>query len=288
MTSSPRFTPGWLALRERADAEARAPGLLAPLRARLAAAPRPGGRLVVRDLGCGTGSMGRWLAPRLPGPQHWILHDRDPDLLPLAVAALTEDTGRVTAEPERGDVTRLPAESLAGTSLVTASALLDLLTAEEAEAVAGACVRAGVPALLCLSVTGRVALDPPDPLDADLGAAFNDHQRRVTGGRRLLGPDAPAVAAAAFARAGWSVHRAPSPWRLGPDQAGLIASWLRGWVAAAREQRPALGPHTATYAERRLAACASGRLSVVVGHEDLLALPPEPGSPARAREGSRA
>jgi hypothetical protein len=29
------------------------------------------GRWVIHDLGCGTGAMGRWLAPVLPGPQHW-------------------------------------------------------------------------------------------------------------------------------------------------------------------------------------------------------------------------
>ena len=41
---------------------------------------------MVHDLGCGTGAMGRWLAPLLPGPQHWVLHDRDADLLALAAA----------------------------------------------------------------------------------------------------------------------------------------------------------------------------------------------------------
>ena len=44
------------------------------------------GRLVIHDLGGGSGAMGRWLAPRLPGPQHWVVHDRDADLLELAVA----------------------------------------------------------------------------------------------------------------------------------------------------------------------------------------------------------
>ena len=28
--------------------------------------------------------MTRWLAPLLPGPQHWVLHDRDEDLLHVA------------------------------------------------------------------------------------------------------------------------------------------------------------------------------------------------------------
>ena len=64
---------GWLALREPADAAARATDLVDQMRQRL----RPSGRYVIHDLGCGTGAMGRWLAPLLPGPQHWVVHDRD-------------------------------------------------------------------------------------------------------------------------------------------------------------------------------------------------------------------
>ena len=59
---------GWLALREPADAAARRRDLVEQLR-RAPAGDRP---LVIHDLGCGTGSMGRWLAPLLPGPQHWV------------------------------------------------------------------------------------------------------------------------------------------------------------------------------------------------------------------------
>ncbi|WP_028921325.1 class I SAM-dependent methyltransferase [Pseudonocardia acaciae] len=254
------FDPAWLALREPADADARASELLDTLRAHL-----PPGPLVIRDLGCGTGSLRRWLADRLPGPQHWILHDRDPDLLALAAS----DAG--TVETRLGDLTELRAADLAGTSLVAASALLDLLTADEVDALADACVRAGCPALLTLSVAGRVELTPGDPLDAEVAAAFDAHQRRCDRGRRLLGPDAVAVAAEAFERLGAAVHRGNSPWRLGADRAELAARWLDGWVGAAREQRPDLA--TDEYLRRRLDACAAGELRVVVGHEDLLALP---------------
>ena len=40
------------------------------------------------------GSMGRWLAPLLAGPQHWVLHDRDPDLLDVAAAEPAPGCGR--------------------------------------------------------------------------------------------------------------------------------------------------------------------------------------------------
>jgi hypothetical protein len=276
------YTPEWLELREGADAAARAAGLIDLL---VPALPRP--PLVIRDLGCGTGSMGRWLAGRLPGPQRWILHDRDPRLLVLAAVGLPGTSGDgdwVTVALERGDVTGLGAAELAGTSLVTASALLDLLTAQEVADLAAACAAAGCPALLALSVTGHVRLTPADPLDAELAAAFDDHQRRTSAGRRLLGPDAVGVATAAFERCGAHVYRRPSPWRLGPDQAALLARWLQGWVAAAVEQRPDLAAEADAYLCRRLAACSAGELRVLVGHDDLLALPADSPRSGRARD----
>jgi hypothetical protein len=127
-------TPEWLALREPADDAARATELADRLCTWLQG--RPCGSLVVRDLGCGTGSMGRWLAGRLPYPQHWLLHDRDPVLVDRAMAGLPAG---VTAEPRLGDLTALDAAQLAGTAVVTASALLDLLTAEEVERLASVC-----------------------------------------------------------------------------------------------------------------------------------------------------
>ncbi|HEU5157894.1 MAG TPA: SAM-dependent methyltransferase [Streptosporangiaceae bacterium] len=271
--ASGAYTPEWLDLREDADAAARSAELIDLL---LPALPPP--PLVIRDLGCGTGAMGRWLAGRLPGPQRWILHDRDPGLLVRAAVGLPGTAGDgdwVTVALERGDLTGLRAADLAGTSLVTASALLDLLTAGEVADLAAACVAAGCPALLALSVAGHVRFTPAEPLDAELAAAFDDHQRRVSAGRRLLGPDAVGVAVAAFERCGATVHRRASPWRLGPDQSALIARWLQGWVAAAVEQRPDLAGPADAYLCRRLAACAAGELRVVVGHDDLLALPTE-------------
>ncbi|MFE0021434.1 class I SAM-dependent methyltransferase [Amycolatopsis sp. NPDC059021] len=264
------FSVEWLRLRESADAAARAGELVDLLRTRLPSrAP-----LVIRDLGCGTGAMGRWLARRLPCPQRWILHDRDPVLLTHASENLPA-TGMggepVTVETERRDITQLHADDLADTSLVTASALLDLLTADEVTALADAC--AEHPTLLALSVEGRVELTPPDPLDGEIEAAFNAHQRRTAEGRDLLGPDAVDFAAGEFERRGAVVHRHASPWRLGAAEAPLLAEWLRGWVAAACAHQPGLTAAAESYLDRRLAECADGALRAVIHHGDLLALP---------------
>lgn len=261
-----QFAAEWLALREGADATARSAELLEPLRAWL-----PEGELVIRDLGCGTGSMGRWLSGRLPARQHWILTDRDPALLARAAASLPAPATAVTDER---DLTLLTAADLDGTSLVTGSALLDLLTVEDVVGLAGACVRSGCPALLALSVVGRASLDPVDSLDDALQAAFNAHQRRVVEGRRLLGPDSADAASRAFEGLGATVHRRPSPWRLDAEHTALTAQWLQGWVSAACEQEPDLTRHAMPYLRRRLTECTAGELRVTVEHEDLLALPP--------------
>jgi SAM-dependent methyltransferase len=278
-----RVSERWLALREPADAAARARDLAEHLARQLPAC----GRRVIHDLGCGTGSMGRWLAPLLPGPQHWVVHDRDADLLAVAATDLpgaAADGAAVAVETKRSDITRLRPDDLAGATLITASALLDLLTEDELAGLIAVCAGAACPVLLTLSVVGRVELRPADPLDGHVAAAFDAHQRRTTERGRLLGPDAVAVAVEEFGRLGAEVLVRPSPWGLGASQSGLAAEWFAGWVGAACEQQAELADETDAYTRRRLADIAAGRLAVTVDHADLLVLPrPTPASPAAPR-----
>jgi hypothetical protein len=267
-----RVSTDWLALRERADAAARSRALVDRLRRRR----RAGGGWLIHDLACGTGSMGRWLAPLLPGPQRWILHDRDSDLLARACIAApgpAADGAEVTIETRLSDVTQLGQDDLVGASLVTASALLDLLTSEELTRVIHACVGAGCPVMFALSVSGCVQLLPPDPLDARIAAAFNEHQRRLTPRGRLLGPDAVEAAVQGFRETGAEVVVGSSPWQLGAADSDLAREWLTGWLDAACEQEPALGTDADLYRRRRLREAAAGALALTVGHADLLALP---------------
>jgi hypothetical protein len=267
-----RVSPDWLVLRERADAAARSTELVERLAGRL---PASGG-LVVHDLGGGSGAMARWLAPRLRGPQHWVVHDRDPGLLDIAVADVPDgaaDGTAVTVEARCSDITRLTTADLAGADLVVASALLDMLTGDELAAMLGACAGAGCPVLIALTVVGRVRLTPAEPLDARIEAAFNAHQRRTTPAGRLLGPDAVDAAVEHLRGTGATVLVRPSPWRLGGAQRGLAGAWLAGWVGAACEQEPELVARADPYLARRMAPAEAGRLHVRVDHADLLVLP---------------
>jgi hypothetical protein len=273
MTTGPvRAGAGWLALREPADATARSLELVEELQ------PEPSNDRLLRvhDLGCGTGSMARWLAPLLPGPQHWTLYDRDAELLPLAAAdapGRASDGTPVSVRTEQRDISRLDQGTLAGASLVTASALLDMMTSEELSRLVDSSTEPRCPVLITLTVTGRVDLMPADPSDQLFAEAFNEHQRRASPSGRRLGPDALEAAVDGFSRRGLDVTVRPSPWRLGPDRAALAQTWLDGWIGPACEQRPELEQVRPSYRRRRLTELAEGRLSVTVHHQDLLARP---------------
>jgi len=272
VTNEPvRADADWLALREPADAAAR-PGELVEELANLL----PRGPLEIHDLGSGTGAMARWLAPRLSGPQRWVLYDRDADLL-VRVAeeppGPASDGATVTVEARVQDITLLDSTELAGANVIVASALLDMMTSAELGRLVTTCASVGCPVLITLSVIGHVEMRPSASFDRRIMDAFYAHQQRVTGTGRLLGPGAAQAAVDHFARLGHHVMVRPSPWRLGPDQAALLVEWLSGWVRAACEQRPELRDGADDYLRRRLGEAAAGSLSVTVHHQDLLARP---------------
>jgi hypothetical protein len=197
-------------------------------------------------------------------------------VLELAIAeppGPAADGATVTVEATPSDVTQLAPHDLADTSLITASALLDMLTAEELAALVTVCASMGCPILLTLSVVGRVELTPPDPMDSRVAAAFEAHQRRTTDRGPLLGPDAVALTVRELDRLQAEIFVRPSPWRLGASEAKLAAEWFIGWIGAAREQEPELTAQTGDYRHRRLAQAEAGGLAVTVEHADVLAMP---------------
>ena len=261
----------WLALREPEDARARSRDLALAAAARLAPGP-----IVIHDLGSGTGSMMRWLAPLLPGPQTWVLHDWNSNLVERAtsnVVPLDRDGRPVSVRTRGGELAHLDPEALDGAALVTASALLDVLTSKEVRAITDACVAVGCPVLLSLSVTGEVRLDPRDPRDDVFAASFNAHQGRRVGGRRLVGPTGVSLAQRRFLEAGWKIRPAATFWRLGDHDPLLLEQWFDGWCDAALEQRADLEVHGVEYRALRSSQSRRGALSAVVVHTDLLAWP---------------
>jgi hypothetical protein len=266
----------WLELREAEDGRARSPELAAAAATMLRATLYGAKPVVVHDLGSGTGSMMRWLAPRLPGPQTWVLHDWNADLIERAVDGarpVDADNRPVEVGSRIGDLAYLSAADLDGAALVTASALLDVLTEQETEAIVRACVATGTPALLTLSVTGHAELDPPDASDARFERAFNAHQVRVASRRQLLGRFGVTTARQLFEGSGWHVRTTDTVWRLGDHEPQLLGEWFDGWVDAAAEHDAELAGESIRYRELRKAQLQRGELSAVIHHADLLAWP---------------
>lgn len=262
------FSSAWLALREPVDRAARGESLT-DATARLLASKSA---ITVIDLGAGSGANLRYLAPRLAAAQSWILVDRDEALLREARAREGEAGGaRIeTLCCDLGDA--LSRLDLSAVDLVTASALMDLVSADWFDALAERCRRAAVPLLFALTYDGRVAFEPPDGDDELLRDLFGRHQRSDKGLGPALGPDAPAHMERSLRALGYQVRLAASDWSLGPDQAALQAAVLDGYAAAATEIAPDAAARIAAWHARRRALLEAGRSALRVGHRDLLAV----------------
>ena len=285
----------WLGLREPADSAARSQAL-----ARTIAATVPTGQEVrVLDLATGTGANIRYLIDRLPGRQRWLAIDRDAALL----ADLRERMSswgaargyhvRTTAgscviggasltceiEMRQMDLGTLDDDQIfAGRHLVTASALLDLVSARWLRAFATRCRAAGASALCTITYNGRSSCVPVEPEDDLVRDLLNRHQERDKGlGGPAAGPDAVACAQRSFAEAGYRVQLEPSDWTLGPDEAALQRMLIDGWAHAAIEMAGDRDAAITNWRARRFAHVDAGRSRLVVGHDDLGAWLPQVG-----------
>ncbi|MCU1383140.1 MAG: group 1 glycosyl transferase [Acidobacteria bacterium] len=253
------FSADWLALREPADHAARS-GALA--QAVFDAVPR-GAPLRILDLAAGTGSNLRYLTAidRTPRAE-WLLVDHDAALL-ARVPASPDVTTRCL------DLSALDHGGIfAGRSIVTASALLDLVSETWLRAVAARCADAGAAVLFALSYDGRIVCSPEDPEDGSVVALVNEHQRHDKGFGPALGPAATEAAARCFAANGYRVQRAASDWILPPDSRELQSQLIDGWAQAAAEIAPERARTIDGWRDRRLAHVAAGWSHIVVGHED--------------------
>ena len=267
------FSADWLALREPADHAARdadpAAALTAALATRLVG--RPATRAV--DLAAGTGSNVRYLLPRVPHIQHFTLVDHDPALLAQAWRLLTplgHAAGR-SFDVRQGDLAALDTVSFDDCALVTASALLDLVSEPWLRALARRCRGVGTDVLFALTYDGRIACDPEDRDDERVRGLVNQHQRGEKGFGSALGPDATRVAETCFRAEGYDVDLAQSDWLLTPDMTALQRALVEGWAGAARELTPDDAAIIGGWRARRLSHIDAGRSHLRVGHCDLAA-----------------
>jgi hypothetical protein len=263
------FSADWLALREPSDARARSAALTGAIAERLAGAR-------VLDLAAGTGANVRYLEGFLRGDlgrPHWLLVDNDPALLAKAAVLLGSREGVVETRAVDLSAALDPtaANLYAGQDLVTASALLDLVSERWLNALAGRCADARSAVLFALTYNGGISCSPGEPEDAMVRDLVNRHQRIDKGFGPALGPDAAAFAARAFAARGYHVRQERSDWLLADDVPVLQQQLIEGWADAAVEIAPAETLRVNGWKTRRLAHVDAGRSRIVVGHYDLAA-----------------
>ncbi len=259
------FSAEWLSLREPADSRARD----ADLTAQLLQVARQHSRPRFVDLACGTGANLRYLGSRIRAGD-WRLVDSDTALLEKV-----EPVAGCTVETQVLDLAAgLHRLDLAPEIIVTASALLDLVSDRWLGQLVERCRASGCAALFALSYDGRIVLTPSDPDDEWIRQLVNRHQLGDKGFGAALGPDASRRAAELLRKAGYQVRAARSDWLLQADEPRLQRLLLEGWASAAAELASSEIDRCHDWLARRLAQVAGGTSRVVVGHEDLLALPP--------------
>lgn len=252
------FSADWLALRADADARARDKGLEGALVTAMANRPRP---IRVLDLGSGTGANLHALAPVLGERQHWTLVDNDPVLLATITAPPCVEARTITADLNA----EISPVFQTAPDLVTASAFFDLAGPGLIDRIVSATVGAGAVFYTVLTYDGREVWSPSHALDRSVLDAFHADQRRDKGLGPALGPDATAALADAFRDAGYQVRTGASDWVLDQSRdAVLIRALAEGSANAVKQAVPGASDWAAARATSE---------HVVIGHQDLLAVP---------------
>jgi hypothetical protein len=276
------FSAEWLALREPVDHRSISPSVRDAVLEWTNARPQ----ISMIDLGCGSGSNLRGLAPYLPSVQHWRLVDWDKALLDHARMAISEwadsaesatDGIAVRKAGKQIDVMFAEADLMKDharvlntpADLVTAAAFFDLVSAQWITDFCAALAQRRLPLYTVLTYNGEEEWTPAHTQDAAVLAAFHAHQQNDKGFGPAAGPGAIAVLRKALEGHGYRVVTDDSPWRLDcDDDASLIAELAAGSAQAAVESGQVSESAAAEWlaARREADTCR-------IGHVDLFALP---------------
>ncbi|MFL5280384.1 MAG: hypothetical protein ACJ8AW_05180 [Rhodopila sp.] len=165
-------------------------------------------------------------------------------------------------------------EALGGNpvNLITASALLDLVSVDWLRRLVRLRAQLGCALYVALTYDGHIDWEPADPFDGLALNAINRHQRSDKGFGLALGPDAAPTLARML---GGGAELARSDWQLGLGDTTMQRALLRGYAGATDD------PALRAWAKRRSAYLQARRSAVTVGHLDLLYLPSPPSSSSR-------
>ena len=293
------FSADWLALREPVDHRSRNLSLQNQVIDFLnQSTPVASGLTHITDLGSGTGSNLRALAPHFGAMQCWTLVDYDANLLRAARTTLLKwadgilDSNAPNLIREVGSFSG-PVEPLVITKnmktiavqfrcadlladyrsilnepadLITAAAFFDLVAEPW---LAAFCTALTKPLYTVLTYDGKEIWRPPNALDTDVLRAFHAHQSTDKGFGAALGPRGANRLQSLLEGKGYITACGPSPWRMDYRDRTLIEQLAMGTANAAREmgmQENSLIDQW-EQARRQASHCE-------IGHIDLFAYPP--------------
>jgi len=251
------FSAQWLGLREPVDHRSRNQVLQVQVINYLAQVKTVyPGSVYVTDLGSGTGSNLRALAPHLNSIQYWTLVDYDQTLLQVARSTLLAwaDSEIESAETSSTTIKNLSIRKLnktiivkfkcvdllndyqavlnEPTDLITAAAFFDLVAKPW---LTKFCASLSKPLYTVLTYDGNEKWSPPEIVDSDILKAFHQHQRTDKGFGSALGPTASECLQSLLRDQHFTTICAPSPWILNHQDSALIKQLSIGTAEAVRE-----------------------------------------------------
>lgn len=273
------FSLEWLALREPIDHRSRNSQIAHELALHFEKADQ----ISVVDLGCGTGSNLRATSPLLPAKQHWMLFDWDACLLEagdltlrrwadharkVGDTLLLHKAGKeISVKLQRANLATDLGQVLQGqVDLVSACALFDLASEDFIARVAQVVASHRAAFYAVLSYNAAQTWRPTHPADAELLAAFQDHQRSDKGLGLASGAAAASHLASQFTTHGYRTIEGTSSWRLGPADAALMQKLERSFADAVAETGKV---DAKTLDDWRCIRHTGAQ----IGHTDILALP---------------
>ena len=266
------FSVEWLNLREASDHRARDRHLLKTA-ANWLNDLKSKDKVIV-DLGSGTGSTIRGLnryttlAPSI----QWRLVDNDPELLAEAIHRHSEDYSIESFLVDLSKTQKLPLESV---SLITASALLDLVSGDFirdfCQLIREKNEDRPVGFYSALNYDGCIKWTPFHSLDAAILMNFNADQRRDKGFGPALGPDATDFLKTQFHSTKFQCLSAKSPWLLGSADYLLTESLINGISDVAIQTDGLTNSDIQEWKTFRIKNVRTG--TCYLGHTDILVLP---------------
>lgn len=290
--STNAFSTDWLSLREGVDHRSRNTLLQKQVIDYLhQIAKSKNDPIQIIDLGSGTGSNLRALAPLISYNQTWTLIDYDTLLLnaarqklciwadqiiheaeshdsannsTIAPVTLIKNQRQITVHFLQKDLANdLQAALSEPADLITAAAFFDLVALEW---LVQFCKELQTPLYTVLTYNGSEKWLPSDSLDTDILKAFHAHQGSDKGFGPAAGPQALNALERLLKQRGFNVATGTSPWLLGPDDTLLIQELAAGTAKAAEETTLVTHDIAEHWKERRTQS-----QHCEIGHDDLFA-----------------